>query len=49
MAAGQTAANDAPSHQLSAEEWRGDLQFLATQMRLNHKSLFHTMTEVEFT
>src|ERR1700732_2421308 len=48
-AAAQSASNDKPSHQVSAQEWREDLQFLAAQMRLKHKSLFHTMTEAEFT
>ena len=45
LAAGQTAATD---HQLSTQEWREDLYFLSAQMRLKHKSLFHTMTETEF-
>jgi hypothetical protein len=33
---------------LSAEQWRQDLHFLAEQMPLKHKSLFHTMNEAEF-
>jgi tetratricopeptide (TPR) repeat protein len=33
---------------LSADEWRQDLHFLAEQMRLRHKSLFHSMTEAGF-
>jgi len=33
----------------SVKEWREDLHFLAEQMRLKHKSLFHTMTEAQFT
>ncbi len=45
LAAGQTAATD---HQLSTQEWREDLHFLGAQMRLKHKSLFHTMTETAF-
>jgi tetratricopeptide (TPR) repeat protein len=48
-AAPQSAAKDKPSPPMSAQEWREDLQFLAAQMRLKHKSLFHTMTEAEFT
>jgi hypothetical protein len=48
LAAGQTAATDKPEHQLSPQEWREDLHFLAAQMRAKHKSLFHTMTEAEF-
>jgi hypothetical protein len=47
LAAGQTAT-DKPDHRLSPQDWREDLRFLATQMRLKHKSLFHTMTEAEF-
>ena len=48
LAAGQTSATDKPDHPLSSQEWREDLHFLAAQMRLKHKSLFHTMTEAEF-
>jgi hypothetical protein len=48
LAAGQTEATDEPDHRLSPQDWREDLRFLATQMRLKHKSLFHTMTEAEF-
>ncbi|HWW16204.1 MAG TPA: hypothetical protein VN310_16215 [Candidatus Dormibacteraeota bacterium] len=48
-AAAQNAANDKPSPPMSAQEWREDLKFMAAQMRLKHKSLFHTMTESEFT
>jgi hypothetical protein len=33
---------------LSAEQWRKDLRYLAEQMPLKHKSLFHTMSEAEF-
>src|SRR6266446_182550 len=47
LAAGQTAT-DKPDHRLSPQDWREDLRFLAAQMRLKHKSLFHTMTEAEF-
>jgi hypothetical protein len=47
LAAGQTAT-DKPEHRLSPQDWREDLRFLAAQMRLKHKSLFHTMTEAEF-
>src|SRR6266851_3893611 len=35
-------------HHLSPQEWREDLRYLAEQMRLKHKSLFHTMPEAEF-
>src|SRR5579859_6295822 len=35
--------------QPSAQEWREDLRFLVQQMRLKHKSLFHTISEAEFT
>jgi hypothetical protein len=48
FSAGQTAATDTTRHELSAQEWREDLHTLAAQVRLNHKSLFHTMTEAEF-
>jgi hypothetical protein len=48
LAAVQTAATDKPDHQLSPQDWREDLRFLAAQMRLKHKSLFHSMTEAEF-
>jgi len=47
LAAGQTVT-DKPDHRLSPQDWREDLRFLAVQMRLKHKSLFHTMTEAEF-
>jgi hypothetical protein len=47
LAAAQTAT-DKPDHRLSPQDWREDLRFLAAQMRLKHKSLFHTMTEAEF-
>jgi hypothetical protein len=48
LASVQTAATDKPDHRLSQQEWREDIHFLAAQMRLKHKSLFHTMTEAEF-
>jgi hypothetical protein len=32
----------------SAEHWRQDLRYLAEQMPLKHKSLFHTMSDAEF-
>jgi len=48
LAAGQTAATDKPDRRLSPQDWREDLRFLAQQMRLKHKSLFHSMTEAEF-
>jgi len=34
--------------QLSVQEWRDDLHFLATRMLSLHKSLFHTMREADF-
>ena len=30
------------------EQWREDLQFLATQMPLRHVNLFHSISEEEF-
>lgn len=43
------AQNGTGSHNHpSAEDWREDLHFLAQQMPLKHKRLFHTMTEAEF-
>jgi hypothetical protein len=48
LAAGQTAATGKPDRRRSPQDWREDLRFLAEQMRLKHKSLFHTMTEAEF-
>lgn len=30
------------------EQWREDLRYMAEQMPLRHKNLFHTMTEAEF-
>ena len=33
---------------LTPQEWRDDLHFLAAQMPLKHLSLFHTMTPAEF-
>jgi hypothetical protein len=47
LAAAQVATGK-PDHRLSPQDWREDLRFLAAQMRLKHKSLFHTMTEAEF-
>src|SRR5258708_9263546 len=47
LAAGQTTT-DKPDHRLSPEDCREDLRFLAAQMRLKHKSLFHTMTMADF-
>ncbi|HEY6305658.1 MAG TPA: hypothetical protein VI488_04255 [Candidatus Angelobacter sp.] len=41
------SGNDVESR-LSAAEWRDDLHYLAAQMRLKHKSLFHSMSEVAF-
>jgi Peptidase family S41 len=38
----------ADQHSLSVAQWREDLRYLAEQMPLKHKSLFHTMTEAEF-
>jgi hypothetical protein len=40
-------ADDAPVA-LTAEQWRADLRYLAEQMPLRHKSLFHTMTPEAF-
>jgi hypothetical protein len=37
-----------PPPHLSSEEWREDLHYLAQQMPLKHKQLFHTMTEAAF-
>jgi len=48
LAAAQSAATDKPDRRLSPQDWREDLRFLAAQMRLKHKSLFHSMTEAEF-
>lgn len=47
---GQDARSERPAdkHSLSVEQWREDLRYLAEQMPLKHKSLFHTMTEAEF-
>ena len=33
---------------LTVDQWRADLQFLATQMPLKHKNLYHTMTPQAF-
>jgi len=33
---------------LTADEWRADLHYLAEQMPLRHKNLFHTMTPAAF-
>lgn len=33
---------------LTAEQWRADLRYLAEQMPLRHKSLFHTLTPEAF-
>jgi len=46
----QAPTADVPGGQrhASAKEWREDLHFLAEQMRLKHKSLFHTMNEAQF-
>jgi len=35
-------------HRITAREWHEDLRYLASQMPLKHKSLFHTMTQSEF-
>jgi hypothetical protein len=48
LTAAANNAEDKPDHQLSPQEWRQDLHFLAEQMRLEHKSLFHTMSETQF-
>ena len=45
----QTSEAQSQDHPLTAQEWREDLHYLAAQMQIKHKSLFHTMTEVEFT
>ncbi|HEY3927720.1 MAG TPA: hypothetical protein VGL89_05065 [Candidatus Koribacter sp.] len=42
------AAHDIVTIQPSAQEWREDLHYLAEQMRLQHKSLFHDMTPFDF-
>jgi hypothetical protein len=44
----QTTPNDRQEPVLTAEDWREDLHYMALQMRLKHKSLFHTVTEAEF-
>jgi len=44
----QSPAIEKTQPPLSAQDWRDDLQFLAAQMRLKHKSLFHSMTEAQF-
>lgn len=47
--AAQTGEAQKPARPpLSAQEWREDLHYMAAQMRLKHKALFHTMTEAEF-
>jgi hypothetical protein len=38
----------APATHLSSTEWREDLRYLAQQMPLKHKQLFHTMTQATF-
>jgi hypothetical protein len=43
----QTAAAEG-GRNLSAAEWREDLHYLDSQMRLKHKSLFHSVSEAEF-
>lgn len=45
---GANGERTAGKHSLSVEQWREDLHYLAEQMPLKHKSLFHTMTEAEF-
>ena len=41
------AAQPAPA-QLTAEQWREDLRFMAAEMERRHKNLFHTVSEAEF-
>src|SRR5215469_2881728 len=45
-ASGQTSSQRKQA-QLSAQEWREDLRFMAEHMRTLHKSLFHTVTEAD--
>lgn len=40
--------NSAPVAHLLPKEWQEDLQYLAQQMPLKHKQLFHTMTQASF-
>ena len=44
----QSSPTNRANPQLSIADWREDLHFLAAQMRLKHRSLFHTMTEAQF-
>lgn len=42
------AASTVSAQDLSPEQWREDLRHLATEMKREHKDLFHTMTREEF-
>lgn len=37
-----------PAPELSAAEWREDLQFMAAEMKRRHKNLYHTVSPAQF-
>src|SRR5215218_5787207 len=43
----QTAAAPAVA-KIDAEKWRTDLKFMASEMEIRHKNLFHTMSREKF-
>lgn len=44
----QTAAAPAPPRELTAEQWREDLRFIAAEMRSRHPNLYHEVSKAEF-
>ena len=44
----QTQPSQSPARALSSQEWREDLHYMAANMAVKHKSLFHTMSQAEF-
>ena len=44
----QTAPAPAPPKELTADQWREDLRFMATEMRTRHPNLYHEISYAEF-
>jgi len=50
MAQSSSAANaDGPVYNLTAEQWRQDLRFMADELQRRHKNVFHATTREQFT
>src|SRR5918993_3237615 len=42
------SADSGPAMQLTAEQWRADLAWMAAEMERRHKNLYHTVSREKF-